>query len=101
MPYRFQVERIFNQNFYQYGEIGSSLCVLIDGEIVIDIWAGHKNKEKTKWSEMPFQLLSSTKAALALCAHMLIERGELGLEKKLLNIGLNMERMEKKIQLLK
>ena len=47
-----EVERIFNQNFYQYGEIGSSLCVLIDGEIVIDIWAGHKNKEKTKeWSE--------------------------------------------------
>ena len=79
-----EVQRIFNHNFFKYGEIGSSLCVIVDGEIVVDIWAGHKNKHKTKeWSENTLSIaFSSTKAALALCAHILIERGELGLKEK-------------------
>jgi len=79
-----EVEKIFNHNFYKYEEIGSSLCVIVDGEIVLDIWAGHKNKDKTKeWSEDTLSVaFSSTKAALALCAHMLIERGELDLKEK-------------------
>ena len=79
-----EVQRIFNHNFFKYGEIGSSLCVIVDGEIVVDIWAGHKNKNKTKeWSEDTLSVaFSSTKAALALCAHILIERGELELKEK-------------------
>ena len=79
-----EVQRIFNHNFFKYGEIGSSLCVIVDGEIVVDVWAGHKNKEKTKeWDEDTLSVaFSSTKAALALCAHMLIERGELDLKEK-------------------
>ena len=79
-----EVQRIFNNNFLKYGEVGSSLCVIVDGEIVVDIWAGHKNKNKTKeWSENTLSVaFSSTKAALALCTHMLIERGELNLKEK-------------------
>ena len=79
-----EVQRIFNHNFLKYGEVGSSLCVIVDGEIVVDIWAGHINKTKTKeWSENTLSVaFSSTKAALALCAHMLIERGELDLKEK-------------------
>ena len=43
---------------------------------------GHKVEAK-EWSEdTPFVACPGTKAALALCAHMLIERGELGLEEK-------------------
>ena len=53
-----QVKRIYNHNFDKYKEIGCSLCVIVDGEVVIDIWAGHKNKEKTKeWDEILFLLL--------------------------------------------
>ena len=79
-----EVERIFNHNFDKYKEIGSSLCVIVDGEIVVDIWAGHKNKDRTKdWSKDTLSVaFSSTKAALALCAHMLIERGELNLKER-------------------
>ena len=79
-----EVQRIFNHNFYKYEEVGSSLCVIVDGEIVVDIWAGHKNKNRTQdWSENTLSVaFSSTKAALALCAHMLIERGELDLKEK-------------------
>jgi CubicO group peptidase (beta-lactamase class C family) len=79
-----EVQRIFNHNFDKYKEIGSSLCVIVDGEIVVDIWAGHKNKNKTEeWSKDTLSIaFSSTKAALALCAHMLIERGQLNLKEK-------------------
>ena len=79
-----EVQRIFNHNFDKYKEIGSSLCVIVDGEIVVDIWAGHKNKDRTKdWSENTLSVaFSSTKAALALCAHILIERGELNLKER-------------------
>ena len=71
-----EVERIFNHNFDKYKEIGSSLCVIVDGEIVVDIWAGHKNKDRTEdWNEDTLSVaFSSTKVALALCAHILIER---------------------------
>ena len=79
-----EVKRIFDNNFYKYGETGSSLCVIVDGEIVVDIWAGHKNKDKTQeWNEDTLSVaFSSTKAALALCAHILFERGELDLKQK-------------------
>ena len=79
-----EVKRIFNHNFDKYKEIGSSLCIIVDGEIVVDIWAGYKNKDKTKeWSKDTLSVgFSSTKAALALCTHMLIERGELNLKEK-------------------
>ena len=79
-----EVKRIFNHNFDKYKEIGSSLCIIVDGEIVVDIWAGYKNKDKTKeWNEDTLSVgFSSTKAALALCTHMLIERGELNLKEK-------------------
>ena len=56
-----EVQRIFNHNFLKYGEVGSSLCVIVDGEIVVDIWAGHKNKNKTKeWSENTLSCLLYT-----------------------------------------
>ena len=80
-----EIEQIFNNNFNKYEEIGSSLCVIVDGEIVVDIWEGHKNKDKTEeWSEDTLSIaFSSTKAALALCAHILIERGEIDLKEKI------------------
>ena len=43
-----EVRRIFDQNFIKYKEIGSSLCVFIDGEVVIDLWSGHKNNDRTE-----------------------------------------------------
>jgi len=79
-----EVAEIFAQNFKKYREIGSSICVVIDGEITVDLWAGHKNKQRTKeWNEKTLSVaFSSTKAALALCAHLLIDRGELYTKEK-------------------
>ena len=79
-----EVAEIFARNFDKYEEIGSSICVVIDGETAVDIWTGHKNEQKTEdWNENTLAVaFSSTKAALALCAHLLIERGELNTKEK-------------------
>tara|TARA_B100001029_G_scaffold86868_1_gene71285 strand:+ start:124 stop:1323 length:1200 start_codon:yes stop_codon:yes gene_type:complete len=78
------VAEVFAQNFEKYREIGSSVCVIVDGETTVDLWAGHKNEKRTdEWSENTLSVaFSSTKAALALCAHLLIDRGELNTKEK-------------------
>ena len=79
-----EVSEIFAQNFDQYNEIGSSLCVVVDGETAVDIWGGYTNEQRTgEWNNDTLSVaFSSTKAALALCAHILIEREELKTEDK-------------------
>ena len=71
-----EVAETFAQNFNKYAEIGSSVCVVIDGETKVDLWAGYKNEQKTdEWDKDTLSVaFSSTKAALALCAHLLIDR---------------------------
>ena len=79
-----EVAKTFAQNFDKYKEIGSSVCVVIDGETTVDLWAGYKNEQRTdEWDENTLSVaFSSTKAALALCAHLLIDRGELNTKEK-------------------
>ena len=79
-----EVAEIFAQNFDKYNEIGSSLCVVVDGETAVDIWGGYTNEQRTdEWNNETLSVaFSSTKAALALCAHILIEREELKTEEK-------------------
>ena len=78
------VAEIFAQNLKKYKEIGSSICVVLDGEITVDLYAGHKTEHRTdEWGEKTLSVaFSSTKAALALCAHILIDRGELNTKEK-------------------
>ena len=79
-----EVAETFAQNFDKYKEIGSSVCVVIDGETTVDLWAGYKNEQRTdEWDENTLSVaFSSTKAALALCAHILIDREELNTKEK-------------------
>ena len=35
------VAEIFAINFDKFSEIGSSLCVIADGEVTVDLFAGH------------------------------------------------------------
>jgi len=79
-----EVAETFAQNFDKYKEIGSSLCVVIDGETTVDLWAGYKNEQRTdEWKENTLSVaFSSTKAALAVCAHILIDREELNSKEK-------------------
>jgi len=78
------VAETFAQNFDKYKEIGSLICLVVDGEIIVDLWAGYKNEQRTDvWAENTLSVaFSSTKAALALCAHILIDRGNLNSKEK-------------------
>jgi len=72
---------VFLQNFEQREEAGASLCVSVAGEIVVDLYGGHRDPQgKQPWEADTISIVfSCTKAATALCAQLLIERGELDL----------------------
>lgn len=59
---------------------GAQLCVYLHGQPVLDIWTG-----RDVVNDRPYDgdtltvLMSCTKAAVAVCAHKLVERGELDL----------------------
>lgn len=73
------VRDAFVENFAKRGELGAALAVIIDGRTVVDLWGGvadHVNGRP--WTADTLTMLfSSTKAATALCAHMLVARGRL------------------------
>ena len=74
-----KVREEFEANFAARGEVGASVCLSVDGETVVDLWGGMANPETNDpWQEDTISIVfSCTKAAVATCAHILIDRGEL------------------------
>lgn len=62
-------------------EIGASLCVNMDGENVIDLWGGWRDKDHSaKWTEDTIvAVFSATKTVTSLAVLMLVDRGQLDL----------------------
>src|ERR1700733_12719254 len=71
----------FLENFRTRGEVGASVCITHRGTKVVDLWGGIAvRKTATPWTQNTISIVfSCTKGAAALCTHMLIERGALGL----------------------
>ena len=72
----------FVRNFDERNELGASLCVNVGGETRVDLWGGQvaSRKEAKPWEEDTVSVVfSCTKAATALCAHLLIDQGKLDL----------------------
>jgi CubicO group peptidase (beta-lactamase class C family) len=71
----------FERNFSERGEAGASVCLSVNGETMVDLWGGVANRETgALWERDTVSIIfSCTKAATALCAHILIDRGELDL----------------------
>lgn len=59
------------------GEVGATIAIDIDGELVVDIWGGHADAAQTvPWREDTIvNVFSSTKNVTALAGLMLIDRG--------------------------
>ena len=76
------VKDAFTRNFEEGMEIGASFAVMIDGEYVIDIWGGYKDKEKTQpWEKDTIcNVYSTTKVPTVLCTMMCVDRGLLSLD---------------------
>ena len=65
----------FERNFTERGEVGASLCVMVDGKPVVDMWGGVADPETgRRWERDTVGVVfSCTKAAVALCIQLLVD----------------------------
>src|SRR5262245_9654557 len=63
-------------------DLGASVAVNIDGEMVVDLWGGWADEARTvPWTEVTIAcVFSTTKTMTALAALVLADRGELDLD---------------------
>jgi CubicO group peptidase (beta-lactamase class C family) len=73
------VREAFAANFAERDEIGASVAVSVRGEPVVNLWAGWADPGRTRpWQQDTLtNVWSTTKAMTSLCAHILMDRGEL------------------------
>lgn len=74
-----RVRAEFERNFAERGEVGASVCAIVGGRTVVDLWGGLADRRAgTSWQRDTLVLVwSSTKGATALSAHILASRGQL------------------------
>jgi CubicO group peptidase (beta-lactamase class C family) len=71
------VHQAFAENFEKRGDVGAAVCVYVEGKPVADLWGGYANAARTRpWDYNTIaSVASTTKGMVAICAHMLVERG--------------------------
>jgi CubicO group peptidase (beta-lactamase class C family) len=77
-----EVAAIFEQRIADGTELGASFCATVGGDTVVDLWGGHADPERSRaWDkDTTTVVMSSTKGATALAAHLLVLRGALDLD---------------------
>jgi CubicO group peptidase (beta-lactamase class C family) len=76
-----RVRDAFEQSFAS-GEIGAAVAVTVDGELVVDLWGGHRDPAQTlPWqADTLVNVYSTTKGMTAICLNRLAEQGKLDLD---------------------
>jgi CubicO group peptidase (beta-lactamase class C family) len=76
------VRDAFARNFDTHGDVGASAALYRDGELVVDLVGGvTATGGADPYTAEHLQLVySTTKGATAMCAHLLVQRGELDLD---------------------
>jgi CubicO group peptidase (beta-lactamase class C family) len=76
------VRQALARNLDSGEELGASIVLDIDGDLVIDMWGGFRDEAKTTpWDERTItNVFSSTKTVTSLAALMLADRGELDVD---------------------
>ncbi len=76
------VRDVLAKNLDSGEELGASLVVDVDGDIVVDLWGGFRDQARTvPWTEDTItNVWSSTKTVTSLAALMLADRGELDVD---------------------
>jgi CubicO group peptidase (beta-lactamase class C family) len=72
----------FAANFSEHGDIGAAVCVYREGRAIVDLWGGLADRDQGRpWSSDTMAVVfSTTKGPTAVCAHLLVERGQLDLD---------------------
>ena len=76
------VRELFVSKLETGEDLGASVALNIDGEMVVDLWGGWVDKARTTpWTEHTItNVFSTTKTMTALAALVLVDRGELDLD---------------------
>lgn len=76
------VRRTFEQNFEHGLELGASVAVMVEGETVVDLWAGHADAAaEREWErDTIVNVFSSTKPMATLVMLHLADRGSIDLD---------------------
>lgn len=76
------VRDAFADGFRQGLEIGAACAIDLEGERVVDLWAGHADPARTRpWQrDTLVNLFSTTKGFTAFCAHKLAAEGKLDVD---------------------
>ena len=76
------VRDAFAANFVEPGEIGAAVAAVVEGRVVVDLWAGLADAHTGRaWQEdTPVLVYSATKGPTALCVLRLWERGLLDID---------------------
>ena len=70
------VQAAFQANFDQGLEVGACVAVTLDGEPVVDLWAGDAEQDKTPWQEDTIvNVYSTTKTMAAISMLVAADRG--------------------------
>lgn len=74
-----RVRDVLAANLASGQEVGASFTAMLDGEVLVDIWGGHTDVERTTpWErDTIINVWSTTKTMSFVCMHMLADRGEL------------------------
>ena len=77
------VRDAFETNWADHGEVGAALCVIVGGDTVVDLWGGHADAGRSRgWERDTIaNVYSSTKGIAAAAAAMLVDRGQLDVER--------------------
>jgi CubicO group peptidase (beta-lactamase class C family) len=75
------VREAFASNFERGLEVGASFSAVVDGECVVDLWAGDRDAKGNPWQEDTLvNVYSTTKAMTAVATLLLADRGELDVD---------------------
>ncbi len=76
------VVREFERNFAERGELGAAFAAVHDGEMVVDLWGGVADRAaQCAWNrDTLVMIFSGSKALVAVCLLMLIDRNRLELD---------------------
>lgn len=76
------VREAFEENFRERGELGAAVAVTVGGRTVVDLWGGWADAARSRpWERNTLvNVWSTSKGPVALCAHILADRGLLDLD---------------------
>jgi CubicO group peptidase (beta-lactamase class C family) len=74
-----EVRRLLEASIESGDDVGASVAISLEGEMVVDLWGGWADEARTKpWLQDTIaNVWSNTKSMVTVCALVLVERGEL------------------------